>query len=130
MNRESVKFIAENCVQLKKIITDGGLGTFVKFNGITIDQSNIDNFILNIDIMEAYLNGAQIQYKHYYDEEWCGLAEPSFISPFEYRVKPEPREFVIAYSKRTGAPVSVMAGLETKEYPNANLEYIKVREIV
>lgn len=41
----------------------------------------------NLDIIQAYANGAEIQYKHKNEYEW-EKAVPLFREDFEYRVKP------------------------------------------
>lgn len=47
-----------------------------------------------IKVMQAWLDGKTIQMKEY-DNSWCDLPNPTFSALCEYRVKPEPRKFLV-----------------------------------
>lgn len=130
MNRQTAKLIVMNCVQLFEIITRGGKNTFVNINGLVVNSKNINNFMDNIQLIRSYVDGAQIEYRlSETSDPWCGIDEPSFIAPFEYRVKPALREFYVVKSKRTGEISYVYEVYASFPVDKINYEYIKVREL-
>lgn len=53
------------------------------------------------DLIIAWANGAEIQYKAQMMEEWEDIAEPSWVTDCLYRIKPQPviRTFQVALFK-------------------------------
>ena len=47
-----------------------------------------EQLIQHWEVIEAFKNGAEIEYKRYLDGEWELVKDPSFILNTEYRVKP------------------------------------------
>lgn len=43
-----------------------------------------------IAVMQAYVDGKQIQYADAESEDWIDTESPGWISEFDYRIKPEP----------------------------------------
>lgn len=131
MNRETAKFIATNCVQLFEIITRGGKGTFVSINDMSINGNNINNFMDNIQLIREYADGAQIEYRlSEASDPWCGIDEPSFVKPFEYRVKPEPREFQIVIDNNGNVRDAGNMNAYFPKYKDGTFKLIKVREVL
>lgn len=87
---------------------------------------------LIISLMEARKEGKTIQCKNI-QGEWKGLdsTDYKFFTDMEYRIKPEPRELLLAKWKSKDDRVcsywSVSSG---EEYPDKNYDYIRVREIL
>ena len=50
------------------------------------------------DLIVAWANGAEIQYREYDREYWNNVEYPSWIEDYEYRVKPEPKPDVVLYA--------------------------------
>lgn len=45
--------------------------------------------IQNWDLVEAFKNGAEIEFKHKENAEWTGIENPSFcLEGYDYRIKP------------------------------------------
>lgn len=40
------------------------------------------------DVIHAWADGVEIQYRRYKEEQWLDVAHPRFKAEFEYRVKP------------------------------------------
>ena len=47
------------------------------------------------EVIKAYADGAQIEFRHAPNREWEGVAQPHFDVGTEYRVKPEPRAYPV-----------------------------------
>lgn len=131
MKRELAKYLANNIVGIFNILLHGDTTTSVCHGGLCLTSKNINGYMDRLELIKAYADGATIQYYEPMTKNWIVMNEPNFDSPsMKYRVKPEPREYVIVYSKLTGGPVSVLHGYEAKEYEDTpGYEYVKVREI-
>lgn len=42
----------------------------------------------HFEVIKAWAEGAEIQYRRYKEEQWLDAAHPCFNAEFEYRVKP------------------------------------------
>ena len=53
------------------------------------------------DVIIAWANGAEVQYKSQMMEEWEDIAEPSWVTSCLYRIKPQPviKTFQVALFK-------------------------------
>ena len=50
------------------------------------------------EIIKAWADGAEIEYRHEYTIGWCSCAEtPEWNDDVEYRVKPEPKPDVVLH---------------------------------
>ena len=49
------------------------------------------------DCIVAWANGAEIEWRASYNDPWQSNRNPSFLSKYEYRVKPEPKPDEIRY---------------------------------
>ena len=135
MNREIAKFIVENCVQLSQILARGGAGATVNVGDplkdqVIIDLKTLDYYLVSLDTIRAYVNGAAIQYNRDGDEEWCGIDDPSFIAPFVYRVKPEPREVQIVIDNNGNVRDAGNMNAYFPIYKDGTFKLIKVREVL
>jgi hypothetical protein len=134
MDRKTAKFIVENAAALVQLFNSEVTCVNIYDNDsnfIKITRKVIDCLEENAAVIEAYANGAEIQYldPKFTKDSWEGVDEPSFVKPFKYRVKPKPREFYIGRSKSTGTcKVVYEANAIVQQFDN--LEYIKVREVL
>lgn len=47
-----------------------------------------EQIIKHWDVIQAFKEGKQIQYRYYESDEWEDIDMPSFVIYFEYRIKP------------------------------------------
>jgi hypothetical protein len=80
-----------------------------------------------LPIIKAYSEGQVVQVREEDAEVWNNVCTPSFLSNNEYRIKPEPREFVIC-TKKDKSPI-VMDN-DGCDYMDESWEKIIVREIL
>ena len=82
-------------------------------------------------VIEAYLDGKPIQYKHHGNNEWsdlgCNPPHFNFVAG-TFRVKPEPREFWMKLSS-SGMPYDSCT-TSVKMTADKYHEVIKVREVI
>lgn len=136
MNRKIAKFIVENITQLNNIIMGGGAGTFVKIGGnnpdsVIISDEIIAHFNAILSTIEAFANGAVIEYYCEANNAWLDIETPTFAKLYQYRIKPEPRKFIIALNKN-GQPFGVWAACHERHIRKtlSHLDQIiKVQEI-
>lgn len=50
---------------------------------------------VHAEVIKAYADGAQIEFRHAPNREWEGVAQPYFDVSTEYRVKPEPPAYPV-----------------------------------
>ncbi len=49
------------------------------------------------DLIKAWADGAEIEYKSKVDGVWCAQSDPEWDVDYEYRIKPEPKPDLIKY---------------------------------
>lgn len=50
---------------------------------------------VHAEVIKAYADGAQIEFRHAPNREWEGVAQPHFDVGTEYRIKPEPPAYPV-----------------------------------
>ena len=74
------------------------------------------------DLIKAWADGAEIEFRWYCLDEWRRLTTPRWDQDGEYRIKPEPRPDVVDYV-RVGAFYRLsVSELEWEREANANLK--------
>lgn len=95
------------------------------------DKSTINHMI---DVMSAYRDGFDIEYRHEDKNIWNTVNEPTWDwSKYVYRVKPKPRTFYILFVM--GYQLVFCDEPSVKEYlknilSNAKYELIEVKEVI
>ena len=81
-----------------------------------------------LPIIEAYANGDTIQSRVIGCDQWIDNPDTNWPDDFEYRIKPEPREFYLYLPDnwRDGVDVYTTAAC----LPNTPSNAIKVREVL
>ena len=75
------------------------------------------------DLIIAWANGAQIQIRDDLDDIWLDTNSPSWVAEYQYRIKPEPKQDVI-YWTRVNKWKDAFTGLTTSAGALANVEFI------
>jgi hypothetical protein len=86
-----------------------------------------------IKVMQAHLDGAKIEVRdrNTYDPWRLAITPVWDWYHYEYRVKPEPREFYInIYAGHTGYPYPTKDAADKDSEHNNRLECIHVREVI
>ena len=80
-----------------------------------------------LPIITAFAEGKQVEYRTTSDREWHPATDPSWSSQLEYRIKPEPREWIVGVPNKADFRKAYIPQTESrfKEY-----DYIKVREVL
>lgn len=85
-----------------------------------------------LDVIQAYANGAEVQYRPYSSQHWLDTDDPSFSGNFDqYRIKPEPMRLVTVVHTPPGTKhallctdMQVPAGRVLE--PGSTIEFIEV----
>lgn len=88
---------------------------------------------LIISLMEARKKGKTIQFNVDDGLGWTDMEDNDFAFPVDckYRVKPEPREFLLAkWKPESDLMCNYWIIPSGDEYPERNYDYIRVREIL
>lgn len=98
---------------------------------MTVDQM--------IEVLQAFKAGKKIQVRSIYsmnEEDWDNLVIPSWqFGSFNYRVKPELREYLVAIDS-AGEPIGVTKAscgfitITDTRYPLSGVRAIKVQEVL
>ena len=52
---------------------------------------------IHADLIIAWANGAQIQFRYSTSDEWADSKNPSWSTHIQYRIKPEPKPDIVMY---------------------------------
>jgi hypothetical protein len=80
------------------------------------------------DLIHAWADGAQIQWRDSKYEPWSDLKTPNWIGDCEYRIKPEPKPDIVVYSRVVGKFLIGCDGIEIQQLilqpaDNPNIKY-------